>query len=384
LKENHLFPQTALSFQRGMTVTKIGVRIAPWLFIFCMACSQTPGGSGIYKIAFVPLIPGQHGIFTMNSDTTGSKLLTADDQAEVRFASWSPDGKKIGFFTVRAEDAGILKKYRMPYEKLLYVMPATGGNQKRLLDFPILDFAWSPDGQQMFFISAHEGADRDSPDVLNAIKDPIASVYVLDVKTGKQTRLPGSGHTCSVSWSPDSTRLAISYGEADNGGIYIVSANGKQSSRLTNAATTDCRPMWSPDGKSIAYVAVPKPDADAAAVADGGVFVINVDGTGKKHVTNEVVYFATWSLDSSMLMLQSRNGVRLVDPDGNKQILLSAGLRTAVNAVFTPDGKRVMFCSNDEGAWNIYSVDLEGKNRKKITGQTNSSNYSLSPLPSNR
>jgi TolB protein len=363
-----------------MIVTKLGARIAPWLLIYCMACSQTPGGSGTYKIAFVPYKTGQYGIFTMNSDTTGSKLLTADKTAQLRFSSWSPDGKKIAFFTARTQDAEILKKYQMPYEYLLYVMDASGGNQKRLLDFPILDFAWSPDGQRLFFISGHEAPDRDSPEVTNAVKNPISSVYVLDLKTHAQTRLPGSGRNISASWSPDGTRLAVAYGEADNGGIYILSANGQQSGRLTNAATTDCRPVWSPDGKSIVYVAVPKTEAD---VKDAGVFVINTDGTGIKHVSNEVVYFATWSLDGSMLLLQSGNGVRLVDPDRKKQVLLSPGLRVAVNAIFTPDGKGVMFCSDDDGAWNIYSVGLDGQNRKKITGQTNSSNYSLQPLPSN-
>jgi Tol biopolymer transport system component len=268
----------------------------------------------------------------------------------------------------------------MPYEKMLYVMDASGSNQKRLLDFPILDFAWSPDSQKMFFISGHEATDRDSEDVKNAVKNPICSPYVLDMKTGEQTRLPGSGRTISASWSPDSTRLAVSYGEADNGSICILSANGKQGGKLTNAATTDCRPVWSPDGKSIVYIAVPKPGADAK---DSGVFIINIDGTGIKHVTNAVVNFATWSIDGSMLLVQSGYSIHLVDPDGKKIVNLAPGLRQAVNAIFTPDGKRVMFCSDDEGAWNIYSVDLEGQNRKKITGQTNSSNYCLSPL-SNR
>ena len=360
---------------------KYGARIAPLLFVFCIACSETPGGPGGYKIAYVPYKTGQHGIFSMNSDTSSAKLLSTDDMADVRFASWSPDGKKIAFFTVRAEDADILKKYPMPYEKLLYVMDANGNNPKRLLNFPILDFAWSPDSQKMFFISGHEAPDRDSPEVMNATKNPICALYVLDMKTGEQTRMPGSGRTLSASWSPDSTRIAVSYGEEDNGSIYILSANGKQGGKLTNAVTTDCRPVWSPDGKSIVYIAVPKPGTDAK---DGGVLIINIDGTGTKHVTNDVVNFATWSLDGKMLLLQSSYNIYLVDPDGKRLVPLAPGLRQAVNAIFTPDGKKVMFCSNDEGAWNIYSVDLDGQNRKKITGQTNSSNYCLSPMLSNR
>ncbi|MBZ5498919.1 MAG: hypothetical protein LAP85_21180 [Acidobacteriia bacterium] len=361
---------------------KLGSRIAPWVFILCTACSQTPGGSGGYKIAFTPSRTGQFGIFTMNSDTTGSKLLAPDQMAQLRFASWSRDGKKIAFFTARTQDAEILKRYRLPYQYLLYTMDATGGNQKRLLDFPVLDFAWAPDSRQLFFISAYESPDRDDPEVLAATKAPLNSVYVLDLQTGAQMRLPGSGRNPSACWAPDARRLAVSYGDPDNGGIYVITSDGRHSSRLTDSPTIDVRPKWSPDGKYIAYVAVAKTEADAK---DAGVWVIGADGTGRKKVTDEVVFFPTWSLDSRMLLLQSDNGVRLVDPDGKRQdVLLSARLRRVVNAIFTPDSKGVMFCSDDEGAWNIYSIGLDGQNRKKITGKTNSSNFCLSPMLSGR
>jgi len=359
-------------------VNRLGSWIVPWLFLLCTACSATPGGLGGYKIAFVPSISGQHGIFVMNSDTSNWKILIPDANAQLRFASWSPDGKKIVFFTVRAQDADILKKYRMPYEYLLYVMDAAGSNQKRLVDFPIIDFAWAPDSRRLFLISAHEGSDRDSSEVLSARINPLASIYVFDPQTGDTTRLTGSGRNCAASWSPDGTHLAVSFGDAENGGIYVMSADGQHSDRLTDGSTTvDTRPIWSPDGKSVAYVAYPKGETSAG---DGGVFVISADGTGKKRVTEEDVYYVRWSLDSTMLLLQAVNGVRLIDRDGKKQVNLSAGLRNTKNSIFTPDGKGVMFCSNEQGAWNIYSVGLDGKGQKLLTGRTNSDNFCMSPL----
>ncbi len=317
----------------------------------------------------------------MNSDTTGSKILVADAMAQLRFASWSPDGKRIAFYSVRVQDADILKKYHMPYEYLLYVMDATGGNQKRLLDFPVIDFGWAPDSQRMFIISAFESPDRDSPEVLSSNRNPQASVYVFNLRTGSKTRLPGSGRNCSASWSPDGTRLAINFGDPENGGLYIIDAEGLHSEKLTDGSTVDCRPKWSPDGKSIAYVAYPKTEADAK---DGGVFVIAADGTGKRRVDEEAVYYVRWSVDGSKLLLQSTASVRLIDLNTKKQVLLSAGLQRAVNAIFTPDGKKVMFCSNDSGAWNIYSTDLEAQKRRTVTGRTNSSNFCLSPLLTKR
>jgi Tol biopolymer transport system component len=319
----------------------------------------------------------------MNSDTTGSKILAADKMAQLRFASWSPDGKRLAFYSIRSQDEDILKKYRMSNEYLLYVMDATGRNQKRLLDFPVIDFGWAPDSRLLFFISAYESPDRNSSEVLNGTKRPLAYVYVFDTQTGSMNRLPGSGRNCSASWSPDGTRLAVGFGIGENCGIYLISPNSGRSERLTDGTTIDFRPAWSPDGRALAYVAHAKADADAK---DSGVFVIAADGTGKRRVDDATVSYVLWSLDGSMLLLQSANTARLIDPNGRKQILLSAGagLQSIVNAIFTPDGRRVMFCSNDSGAWKIYSIGLDGQKRKTITIRTNSSNFCLSPLLTRR
>ncbi len=364
-------------------MAKAGIWIAFFSLLLCAGCSQPPGGAEGFKIAFVPSTPGQYGVFSMNSDTTGSKILIADRTAQVRFASWSPDGKRLAYYAIRDQDKDILKKYRMTNEYLLYVMDATGGNQRRLLDFPVIDFGWAPDGRRLFFISAYESPDRNSPEILNGSSNPLAYVYVLDTQTGEVNRLPGSGRNCSAAWSPDGTRLAVGFGIGEDCGIYLMNPNGGPGERLTDGTTIEFRPAWSPDGKAIAYVAYPKNDADAK---DSGVFVIAADGTGKTRLADQTVSYVMWSPDGSMLLLQSANSARLLDRNGQKQVLLLAvaGLRTIANAVFTPDGGRIMFCSNDSGVWRIYSMGLDGQKRKTITSGTSSSNFCLSPLLTRR
>lgn len=360
-------------------MNKTAMRIAFCLLLFYAACSQSPGGSEGFKIAFVPSTRGQSGIVSMNSDATGSRVLVEDRMAEVRFASWSPDGKRIAFYTTRSSDEDVLKKYRLTNEYLLYVMDATGENQKRLLDFPVKDFGWAPDNRRLFFISAYEDPDRNSPEVLSGSRHPLAFVYVLDLQTGSIIRLPGSGRNCSASWSPDGTRLAVGFGDGENCGLFVMSPDGSQSERLTDGSTIDFRPAWSPDGKTIAYVAYPKLDAGAKGI---GVYLVAANGSGKRCVTEQTVSYVLWSLDGSRLLLQSDNAAYLIDPGGRQQVILSveAGLRRIANAIFTPDGKKVIFCSNDTGPWIIYSIGLDGRNRKTVTIKTSSSNFCLSPM----
>jgi Tol biopolymer transport system component len=203
------------------------------------------------------------------------------------------------------------------------------------------------------------------------------------MQTGVTTRLPGSGRNCSASWSPDGTRLAVGFGDGENCGIFLIAPDGGRSERLTDGATIDFRPAWSPDGKTLAYVAHPKTGADAE---DSGVFVIAVDGTAKRRLDQEIVSYVLWSSDGSMLLLQSADTARLLDPYGQKRVLLSAtaGLQRIVNAIFTPDGNGVMFCSNDTGVWNIYSIGLDDQHRRTITSRTSSGNFCLSPLLTRR
>lgn len=351
------------------------------LFFLCFfaGCSRHPGGAEGFKVAFVPTAPGQHGIVSINSDTTGLRTLVKDESAQVRFASWSPDGKKIAFYTQRAQDSDILKKYRMYNEYLLYIMDATGEKQKRLVDFPVIDFGWAPDSRRLFIISGYESPDRESPEVLNGSIHPLASVYVLDSQTGALNRLPGSGRNCSASWSPDGTRLAVGYGLGDNCGLFIVTPDGSRGERLTDGSTIDFRPAWSPDGKSIAYIAHPKIDADDA---NSGVFVISSDGTNKRQLANKTISYVLWSRDGSMLLLQAANTARLVDPNGQKQVLLTAnaGLKNIVNAAFTPDGGRIIFCSDESGVWRVSTIGLDGLGRKTVTTKTSTSNFCISPL----
>ena len=353
------------------------------LYILLFLCAVLPGcspdsrQSGEYKIALVPELAGQHGIFVMNSDTSRSKLLTPEATAQLRPSSWSPDGKKIAFFAALRQDADILNQYRMPSHFLLYLINAAGGSPERLLDFPVSSFEFSPDGSQLLYVSAYEDPARNDADVVRGKKAPMSAVYLLNLQTGKHRRVTGFGQYCDGAWAPGGDRLALSFGTEKGSDIYTATLDGKHTKRISDSPGINTQPVWSPDGKKIAYISiVPHPEKGT----DAGAYVMDAEGGNKRRIGNVTAYEVSWSLDGRSLLLQSAEGVTLASADGARTISLAQRLVQPRDAVFTPDGREIMFRSNHEGVWHLYAVDLAGAHLRRITGNLSASMFCLSPL----
>ncbi len=352
--------------------------ILPCLLLASAACSHS-GQEARFKIALVPARAGQHGIFVMNSDGTGGKLLVSDVAAQLRPSSWSPDGKRIAFLSYRSGDAEILSKYRIPSHFPLYITDSGGNNSKRLLDFPVSDFGWSPDCRKMFVVSAFEDPAVESVEVQSGKKTPASAVYLVDPRTGSTQRVTSLGRNCFASWSPDSTRLVLSSGDDLETNIYVASLDGKHVRRLTGSRTLNIRPVWSPNGETIAYLALPAP---GAADADAGVYLIDADGTQGRRITDITGYDLSWSPAGTLLMVQSSAGIYLTGSKGEKSVRLSIASDRALDAAFTPDGKEIMYRSSHEGEWHLYRVGLNGGTSRRVTGRLSASSFCLSPLMS--
>lgn len=351
--------------------------ITPALLVFWMACASPSDGMGDYKIALVPSRSGQQGIFVMNSDTTGGKLLTPDASAQLLPSSWSPDGGKIAFFASRQTDLDILSKYSIPRHHLLYEMDSTGNNQKRLFDFPVSAFKWSPDGQKLLYVSAYEDPQHEDPAIRRDAKMPMSAIYILDMQTGNQRRLTSFGRHCSGSWSPDGSSLALSFGTEKNSNIIISSPDGRNARRLTDSQSINLRPEWSPDGQSLAFVSISSPEE---AADPPGAYIIDSAGTDMRRVSDMEAFSVRWSPDGQSLLLQSATGLVLINLEDKETVDLAPRIERPLDGIFTPDGQEVMFRSNHEGTWHLYAVGLNGKNVRRLTGRLTASSFCFSPL----
>lgn len=335
------------------------------LLLACGGCGSTTSQPGNYKIALVPSRMGQRGIFVMNSDTSGGRLLTSDPNVQLRQGSWSPDGSRIAYFTTRREDGGMMNKYPIPQHSPLYVVEAAGANPKRLLNYPVSSFGWSPDSRKLVVVSAYEDPGHSD-----------SAIYVVDLQTGEQRRMTSFGKNCSAAWSPEGTHLALSLGDGRSSDIYVTTldAHGR---RLTDSQTIAVGPVWSPNGKKIAYTVMAAPGTDSK---DAGIYVIDADGTQKKCVTNLSTYGVSWAPDGTKLLLQVIGAVYLVDAEGGNPVKVRVPTNNLLDATFSPDGEEVMFRSNYEGDWNLYAVDLKNEKCRRLTEQLTAFMFCFSPL----
>jgi TolB protein len=104
--------------------------------------------------------------------------------------------------------------------------------------------------------------------------------------------------------------------------IFVMDNAGGAVRRLTYNGSYNTHPAWSPDGRWIAY----------ETRVDGGRFDI-------------------W----------------LIDPQGEVNVPLVTHPRSDESAAWSPDGRKIAFSSNRRGRSDIYVVDLDGSNLRRLT-----------------
>jgi Tol biopolymer transport system component len=192
---------------------------APWEW-----CDEYPAWSPDgARIAYAYLMYGAGGLGVMVSNGSHRKLLLRSPSQghSPSHLDWSPDGRWIAFDATPTAHGE------------LYVVKQDGSGLRRVTRKDVYYPRWSPDGRRLLVIGGHEfGYSND--------------IYVIDVGTGKTTRVLKKPDVSSVSWAANGNRIAYT---TPSDGLHIFDLTTKRDTRLklrpSPCAVLDCTNGWS-------------------------------------------------------------------------------------------------------------------------------------------
>jgi TolB protein len=303
------------------------------------AWATFPGNNG--KLVFQRPVGEQMDLFTIRSDGTRLKRLLGGRAFDEK-AEWSPDGRRIAF--ARGPVSGF------PTE--IWSAAADGGDVRRLTTWRDMAGAptWTPDGRIVYF-TTKDFPPPSSPDD----PPPPSELYAMAADGGDQRRLTtdqviqvdpavspadgtvayvafqpvpgepgvfdlglfsiaadGSGwrplapfspkrDVLNASWSPDGTRILFEIASASPPGntgdsrrqsdLAVMNADGTGVRRLTRTRALETNPVWSPDGRRIAFTSdrhIRRGERERWS-PDFELYVMRANGGGIRRLTRNTV-----------------------------------------------------------------------------------------------
>jgi Tol biopolymer transport system component len=182
------------------------------------------------RIAFSAMLPREE-LFVAGIDGSGLKQLT-DDGFKDRSPFWSPDGRRLLFYSNRGGG----------YEA--WIVSADGGEPERVLppgQGPVTVPVWSPDGARI--ACTHEGQ--------AAMID-----LTLPLAARQAVRLPEAAGEIfyPLSWSPDGRALAGNIARLDGSNAEGIGLHLPGSRTYLRWTSRGFSPIWLHDGRRLLYL----------------------------------------------------------------------------------------------------------------------------------
>jgi TolB protein len=254
----------------------------------------------------------------------------------------------------------------------VYLIPAAGGQERRLTDHPAQDGLprFTHDGKNVLFTSERSGnwqiwevgvrggearrvranahtewqvdESRDGRRLAFLSNlDGAEGLFVMDRASGETRRLVRHGDNSILGnphWSPDGRRIVFSSNWRIGHQIYLLDTQRSQDARLSPILGGGCEPRFSPDGRKVVYVS-------------------------RGHHGDES---------------------RLVEHDilSGKETVLVGWPALNYDPVYSPDGSELAFVSNITGDWVLYRQRIaDGQSWRVTFGPGPARNPDYRPAP---
>ncbi len=252
--------------------------------------------------------------------------------------------------------------------KQITVMDQDGANVRNLTGAGSIVLAprFSPDANSVIYTSYETGRPQ---------------VYLLDATSGQRRNLGGgSAVSFSPRFSPDGRKIVMSLGDGSNTDIFTLDLASGQQSRLTNTPAIETSPSYSPDGSQVVF------ESDRGGSQQ--LYVMPASGGQAKRISFGEGRYATpvWSPRGDLVaftkMVGGRFHIGVMRLDGSQERLLTASFLDE-GPTWAPNGRVLMFfreTSGASGAPALYSVDITGRNLRRVPTPSFASDPSWSGL----
>ncbi|MEX2314940.1 MAG: S9 family peptidase [Thermomicrobiales bacterium] len=298
------------------------------------------------------------------ADGSGARRLTQAD-AKDSLPRWSPDGKHLAFLSDRSDKPQV------------WLIRADGGEawEATSLSEGVASYSWSPDGSSFVVVSK-------STEESEAAKDDDEAKKKDDEKSDVR-------HITKIRYKADDEGFL----DFKPKHLWLVPAFGGTPQQLTSADISDADPVWSPNGREIAFVTNRSDGREMNSVSQ----VWSVVATGKQERPildgNDAKFDSpSWSPDGTQLAVignwEARAGgaknvnVWVVPAGGGEPRNLTGDFDrstddSAMSDVFagsstrptwTPDGSSLLTLVSDNGSTHLFRVSLADGDVSRVTG----------------
>ncbi len=351
---------------------------------------------------WVPDRPKQRGrIWVVDTPGGEPRPLTKGPRGDSS-PRWSPDSQQLAF---------ISKGEGEKDKPQLHLIAAEGGEAKQVCKMPngVSDLAWSPDGPSSspYYLSPllplpannRQGGGRYIAFLSVEGEEPKNDPRVFIPGEGRHRRLwrvrpesdtpepvtPDGQSIWQYAWSPDGKQFAVYFASGPDetdwyrGQIGIVGAHGGAVRQVTQLTRQACSLTWSPDGSRLAYISGEWSDPDRGG---GDIYVLSLESGEVRNLTPGINFSPSWCCwfpDGRRLLYVAWDGVSnqvgIVDEaDGKITTLIQdfvIGERHWPHLSTTPDLQRFVFTHSDKYPPDVWlgEITYEGNSasRQRLT-----------------
>jgi Tol biopolymer transport system component/DNA-binding winged helix-turn-helix (wHTH) protein len=292
---------------------------------------------------------GNHDLYIRQKNTETALRLTETEGTEF-YAVWSPEGSELAY------------AFRSEGRTGIYTIPAIGGTPRRVVDLPhgVFGIDWSPDGCFLVY-----GADMEA--------DLPSRIFLFSLDTGESHPLtrppPLSLGDFRPVFSPDGRSIAFVRGDRTFlHDIYIIPVGGGEPERITHSQHFVAGLDWMPDGEALVLSSGPTRIADLRlwrlSLKDGSLTWLPT--TSHRPIRPSVALMGRGLVYEDQAVSSDILRIRVGEGDEGAVPFITS-TRHDYGPQYSPGGRFISFISTRSGSPQIWVCDADGANPKQLT-----------------